>query len=61
MSFDLKELQLRFPEAYNALPESYQNDSCLEFFLDANNYLCAEYDLGGEFLFDLASKKWLEI
>lgn len=38
---DIAELQRRFPFAYRALPEPYQNDSCLEFYEDINGNLIA--------------------
>ena len=31
---------LMYPEAFEALPEPYQNDSCLEFFLDSDYLHC---------------------
>lgn len=34
------ELLVSFPEAFNALPESYQSDSCLDFYFDCNKNLC---------------------
>jgi hypothetical protein len=36
------------PAAYEALPECYQNDSSLNFFVDVNNNLCAEHTLHDE-------------
>jgi len=47
-----EQMQERFSAAYEALPETYKADSCLEFFLDVNDNLCAEYDLGGEYLWN---------
>jgi hypothetical protein len=58
--FDLNTVMDLFPEAYEALPEPYKNDSCLTFFLDVNGNLCAEFDLGGEFLF-VGNGEWTRI
>lgn len=58
--FDLQELQKRYPEAYAALPSSYQNDSCLTFFVDVNWNLCAESDLKEEYLYTI-KKEWIRI
>lgn len=59
--FDLQELQKRYPEAYAALPSSYQNDSCLTFFVDVNGNLIAQHDLGEEFMFTKGENKWIRI
>ena len=48
-----------YPEAYKALPECYQADSCLSFFVDINGHLACEYDLGGEYYW--TGKAWVEI
>lgn len=32
-TFEVEELQERFPSAWAALPEPYQSDHCVEFFL----------------------------
>lgn len=40
------QVQNSYPEAWNALPEPYKNDSCLKFFLDVNDNLCADCELG---------------
>lgn len=57
--FDLKELQEKYPEAYAALPSSYQNDSCLIFFIDVNGNLCCEHDMHQEFMF--TNGAWVQI
>jgi hypothetical protein len=57
--FGLVELEERFPAAYGALPEPYRNDSCLVFFVDINGNLCAELDIGGEYLW--TGEKWVTI
>jgi hypothetical protein len=64
--FDLNELHTNYPEAYNALPDSYKNDSCLTFFIDVNNNLCAEDDSGKEYQYINGYKnnfasKWIQI
>jgi hypothetical protein len=56
--FGMNELRDKYPGAYNALPEAYQNDNCLTFFLDINNNLCAEYNMGGEWIWN--GKIWLQ-
>lgn len=33
--FDTLTLAKNYPDAFNALPEPYQNDDCLEFFIDS--------------------------
>ncbi len=60
VDFDLATVQDLFPEAYEALPEPYKNDSCLTFFIDVNGHLCAELDIGGEFMFT-DSGEWTRI
>lgn len=57
--FGLKELLARFPEAYRALPQIYKEDSVLVFFIDINQNLCAEHDLGEEFLWN--GEIWIRI
>jgi hypothetical protein len=59
-NFNLERLQQLSPAAFDALPEPYQNDSCLDFFIDVNGNLCAELDIGGAFLFT-DEGKWIEI
>jgi hypothetical protein len=59
MDFGLDLLETNHPAAYAALPEPYKNDSCLVFFVDINGHLCAEYDLGGEYLW--TGEEWVEI
>jgi hypothetical protein len=54
-----KEVQTNHKDAWEALPESYQADSCLTFFLDVNDGLCAEHDMGGEYCFCPIQKKWV--
>jgi hypothetical protein len=49
--FGLNELHTNYPEAYDALPDPYKNDSCLTFFIDVNNHLCAEDDGEQEYMF----------
>lgn len=60
MNFDINKLEELFPQAYKALPECYKEDSCLVFFIDNNDNLCAEFDLGGEFL-STEDSKWIEL
>ena len=38
---NLQDLQKNFPEAYDALPEAYKADSCLEFYLVNGSLCCA--------------------
>lgn len=54
------EVRKDIPRAWNALPECYKEDSCLTFFLDVNEHLCAENDSGQTFVFDEASEEWIE-
>lgn len=54
--FELDELETKFPEAYEALPDSYKNDSCLKFFVDINVHLCSEDDNKSVYLF--TEGKW---
>lgn len=50
--FDMIYLALHYRQAYNDLPEAYKGDSCLTFFIDVNNNLCAEYpELKQEFIY----------
>lgn len=44
--------------AYDALPECYQNDSSLRFFVDVNDNLCAEHILHNE-TYIFTDGKWL--
>ena len=44
--------------AYEALPECYQNDSSLNFFVDVNNNLCAEHTLHDE-VYVFTDGKWV--
>lgn len=44
------QVQETFPEAWEALPEPYKNDSCLTFYTDGEG-LWAIYDLGGVYSF----------
>ena len=41
LAHDLKWLQENYPQAYAGLLECYQNDSCLEFFLNELGHLMA--------------------
>lgn len=64
--FGLKELQEKHPAAYDVLPEPYKNDSCLKFFIDVNNNLCAEDDFGAEYQYinsrnNNYTSKWIQI
>jgi hypothetical protein len=64
--FGLKELFLKYPAAYNSLPDSYKNDSCLVFFIDTNGNLCAEDDSGNEYIYRnnnayFNQSKWIQI
>jgi hypothetical protein len=52
------DVETRYPAAWEALPDGYKSDSCLEFFIDLNRNLCAEYDLGGLYIW--TGKQWLE-
>ncbi len=47
-----QEVQEKHGEAWKALPEAYKEDSCLTFFLDCHENLCALHDLGGECMWD---------
>jgi hypothetical protein len=55
-TFGLEILKEKYPEAWEALPDIYREDSCpcFTFFIDGNN-LCAEYN--GEWIWD--NTKWL--
>ncbi len=63
--FGLEKLQKEHPEAYEALPEPYKNDSALVFFIDKNGNLCAEGDFGTENLEEFTwltdTKEWIAI
>ena len=49
-----------YPEAYQALPDCYQADSSLNFFIDVNGNLCAEHTLDNEeYVWSKESNKWL--
>lgn len=54
---DYASVQTSFPEAWKALPEPYQNDSCLSFYLD-NGDLLADHDLGGTYFWNFQSNVW---
>jgi hypothetical protein len=58
-TMNLQQLEQENKKAYDALPSSYQNDSALIFYYDNNNHLCAEHDLGGDFIW--TGRKWLEM
>ena len=50
----------KYYAAYDALPSSYKNDHSLNFFIDANNNLCAEHNLHNEeYLW--TGKDWVRI
>ena len=51
------EVQEKFAAAWKALPSMYRNDTCLTFFLDCNENLCALFDLGGECMWDDVSSE----
>lgn len=55
-----QQLREQHPEAWAALPDCYQNDSCLTFYTDVNGNLCADFDLGGTFLYSPKEREWLE-
>lgn len=63
--FGLEKLEKEYPEAYEALPEPYKNDSALVFFIDKNGNLCAEGDFGTksleEYLWVTDTKEWVAI
>jgi hypothetical protein len=42
--FRTAQLRHTHPTAFAALPEPYQEDDCLVFYMDANNNLCSEPD-----------------
>ena len=56
------QVQQEFPEAWSALPSSYQNDNCLSFYQDLDGMLCADADLGltqtEVYLWETDSKTW---
>lgn len=45
-----KEVQEKYPEAWARLPEPYQNDSCLEFYIVEGDLFCAPEDGESAFL-----------
>ncbi len=62
------QLQLEYPQAFQALPESYQADSCLDFYQDCNYNLCCgpkedQVSALGEWeaVFDIEKGEWLAI
>jgi len=61
------ELMKNYPEAWKALPESYANDSVLEFYFQDGNLIgCvkeSEIPIVGdwEVMFDLENNKWIQI
>jgi len=64
-----EDLLPEYKEAYDALPECYRADSCLEF-TERYSYtsedgectnLYANHDLGGTYIWDEQKKQWLEI
>lgn len=42
------ELASKYPEAFAALPIPYQNDDCLEFYLDEDGFTCCKPAPGQE-------------
>lgn len=42
-----QQVEEQFPDAWNAMPECYQNDSCLTFYMKGDR-LSAEHDLCAE-------------
>lgn len=49
--------QVGYEDAYNALSEPYQNDSCLTFHM-VNGILCADGDVG-KFFWNKEDKVWM--
>jgi hypothetical protein len=43
------QLMVEFPQAFAALPEPYQSDSCLDFYQDCNYNLCCSPAEGQSF------------
>jgi hypothetical protein len=41
MNMNTRELEKQYPEAFKALPECYQADDCLEFYVDLDGSLMA--------------------
>jgi hypothetical protein len=58
-TYTYTEIQTKFPKAWSKLPSSYRNDSCLVFYSDCNDNLCADHDLGGSYLW--TGKRWVQI
>ena len=54
------EVQEQYPAAWQGLPECYRQDTCLTFFLDLNENLCAVNDSNQEFMW-CGVKGWVEI
>lgn len=50
-SFDISKLEKHFPEAYNYLTVEMR-DSCIAFYLDENEDLCASTINGKIYIFD---------
>ena len=57
MNLSQKEFEAEYPVAYSNLPEAYQNDSCLEFFIDGD-LLFAYDDSGTEYLYNERGMCW---
>lgn len=62
------ELEVKFPQAFAALPEPYQADSCLEFYIDCNSNICCapkadQVNILGnwECMFDAIQREWILI
>ena len=59
--FSVEALAERNPAAYEALPETYQNDSCLAFYI-LESELRAKWDLGGTFAYRfMRNWGWIQI
>jgi hypothetical protein len=51
-----EEVAARFPTAWSVVPSSYQNDSCLKFFV-FNNKLGCTTDFGDKYAF--TGRRWV--
>jgi hypothetical protein len=67
-TFDIHHLCTHYRDAFAALPEPYQNDNCLDFYVDVNGGLCCTPKIGQEFalgeweaVYDEDADDWFDI
>lgn len=67
-NMDTLSLAYEHPEAFKALPEPYQNDNCLFFWVGKDNIIYCVPKKGQEFalgywvyMYDAEGKEWIEV